>query len=95
MGAVGEALHRVRLVAAAGVFVDVDAAAVISSHDELLLVDDGFVRSVGMVDITTVLARLPDASRRPPKHARVSLPRLILELTCTRINLLPIISVIQ
>lgn len=48
-----------------------------------------------MVDVTTVLARLPNTCSGPTKNARVCTPWLILELTGSTRNLLAFTSVVQ
>ena len=64
------------------VAIELNLAIVIGRGDDLLAVGQRSVRPIGVVDVGTVLARLPDALHGPAEHSALRVPDLVGEVRC-------------
>lgn len=59
------------------VAIELDLAIIVSRSDDLLTICKRSLRSVGMVDVRSVLTWLPDTLHGPAEHAGVRVPNLV------------------
>lgn len=78
-----------------GVSEHADFTKVISSSNQLHAVDNRFVRPITVVDVGTILTRLPDALSSPCQHTAVSCPGLVAVIAGARSNLLSALNLVE